>query len=78
MSKNVLKIIKKKSTSPEAPKSNEAKVAVVKVSPLRGMMILNKNMTNDTKGKIQIKKVRKSPSPPSSEPLQASNLGSIA
>ena len=64
-----MKIIKKKSTSPEAPKSNEAKVAVVKVSPIRGMLGLNKNIAGDAKGKIQIKKVRKSPSPPSSEPL---------
>jgi hypothetical protein len=48
VSKNVLKIIKKKSTSPEAPKSNEAKIAVVKVSPLRGMMALNKNSGGDS------------------------------
>jgi hypothetical protein len=52
VSKNILKIIKKKSTSPEAPKSKETKVAVVKVSPLRGMMSLNKNVGVETKGKI--------------------------
>ena len=70
LSNNVLKIIRKKSKSPDGPTNPDAKAAQIKVSPMRGMMAFNSNQSNGEKSRvILMKKVRKSPSPPSSVPL---------
>jgi hypothetical protein len=70
LSNNFLKIIKKKSNSPDAPTNSDANAALIKVSPVRGIMAFNSNKSNGEKHRVVLmKKVRKSPSPPSSAPL---------